>query len=233
MTGTPDTETLAIFERRLARKLKLLPKLRYPNDEDSKKLADLAELDPARANEFASHIRSILLDAHLNFSRRGFSKRGVRAKLRGIANKAKYLSRDLRSIDVGSGGSGEAAGLLLDLEFGKIKMLPELIDLFQTLGEAAERAAAKSQRAREKLALDILVQNLYMAARQHGGYWTISRATNQITYRGPLLEALEILKEYLPKGMLPATKHGRLNGRAIEYALEKLKKHIKGASQKT
>jgi hypothetical protein len=52
-------------------------------------------------------------------------------------------------------------------------MLPELIDLFQTLGEAAQRASAKPQRKREKYALEILVHNLYMAARQRSGYLAI------------------------------------------------------------
>jgi hypothetical protein len=202
MTGTVDAESLAIFEHRLARKLKLLPKLRYPNGEESKKLAELAELfDPARVNDFASHIQSIIFDAHLNFSRRGFSAEGVRNKLRGIGIQAKKLSGDLRSIDLGSGKSAERAGLLLELEFRKIE-LPELIDLFQTLGEAAQRAAAKPQRAREKLALKILVQNLFMAARQRSGYLAMSRAAKG-NFRGPLLDALEILKKYLPKEMFP------------------------------
>jgi hypothetical protein len=217
MTEILDAETIAILEHRLARKLKLLPELRYPNDEESKKLVELAKFDPTRADEFAGHIRSIILDAHLNFSRRGVSAKEVREKLCGIASQAQKLSRNLRSIDVGSGGSEERAGRELELEFRKLK-LPELIDLFQTLGEAAQAAAAKpQQRAKEKFALEILVHSLYMAAIQRGGYWAIYKATNQ-TYGGPLLEALEILKKYLPKEMFPG---GQIKGHSILYFYEK------------
>jgi hypothetical protein len=44
MTEILDAETIAIFEHRLARKLKFLSKLRYPTDEDSKKLVKLAKI---------------------------------------------------------------------------------------------------------------------------------------------------------------------------------------------
>jgi hypothetical protein len=130
-----DPETIAIIDSRWARTCKLLPNLKYPNDEESTKLVQLAGIRDERAREFTDHIRSIIRDAHLNFSRREFSGPEVKKKLNQIANKATELSHDLRSIDVGSGGSAERAGLLLEFEFGKIKLLPELIDLFQTLGE--------------------------------------------------------------------------------------------------
>jgi hypothetical protein len=175
-----------------------------------------------RASEFTGHIRSIILDAHLNFSRRGFSAKEVREKLCSIASQAQKLSRNLRSIDVGRGKSAERAGRQLELEFRKLK-LPELVDLFQTLGEAAQRAAARPQRAREKFALEILVHNLYMAARQRSGRLTFFKATNKATnqtYRGSLLEALEILRKYLPKEMFPG---GQINGRSILYFYEKVK----------
>jgi hypothetical protein len=61
-----DAELLAIFEHRLARRRKLLPnlKLRYPNDEESKKLAELAGI-----GDFDGGIQAVILDAHLNFPR--------------------------------------------------------------------------------------------------------------------------------------------------------------------
>jgi hypothetical protein len=136
-----DAELRAVFDRRWARRRKLLPnlKLRYPNNEELKKLAELAGID-----DFDSGIQHVILDAHLNFPRyKELSAAAVRTKLLGIARQAQNLSQDLRSFDVGvgvgSGGSEKRAGLLLE---AKLKIeLPELIDLLQTLGEAARRAA--------------------------------------------------------------------------------------------
>ena len=125
---------------------------------------------------------------------------------------------------MGSGKSAERAGLLLELEFRKLE-LPELMDLFQTLGEAAQRAAAKPQRrASAKVALKILVQSLYVAAEQRGGRLTVFEATNKATnkaYSGSLLQALEILKKYLPEKMFP---RGHINGRSILYFYDRIPK---------
>jgi hypothetical protein len=159
---------------------------------------------------------------------KGLSAAVVRRTLLGIAGQAQKLSQDLRSIDVGvgvgSGGSKERAGQLLELKLGKIE-LPELIDLLQTLGEAARRAAppVESRLAQKNYALDQLVSGLYLAAQIRGGYWTVSRATNG-RLRGGLLDALKILKKYLPNEMFP---DGRINGRSIEYSYEKILRHIK------
>jgi hypothetical protein len=220
-----DAELRAVFDRRWARIRKLLPnlKLRYPNDEESKKLAELAGID-----DFDGGIQHVILDAHLNFPRyKGLSAAVGRQTLLGIARQTQKLSQDLRSIDVGvgvgSGGSKERAGQLLELKLGKIE-LPELIDLLQTSGEAAQMAAPpiESRLAQKNYALDKLVSDLYFAADSRG-YWAVSRATNR-RLRGGLLDALKILKKYLPEEMFP---HGRINGRSIEYSYEKILRHIK------
>jgi hypothetical protein len=221
-----DAESRAIFDRRWARRRKLLPnlKLRYPNAEESKKLAKLAGID-----DFDGGIQHVILDAHLNFPRyKGLSAAAVRKKLLGIARQAQNLSQELRSIDVGvgvgSGGSEERAGLLLELKLGKIE-LPELVDLFHMLGEAAQRAAppVESRLGQKNYALDKLVSDLYFAAQIRGGEWTVFRATDR-RLRGPLLDAVKILQKYLPKEMFP---HGVVNERSIEYSYEKVLRHIK------
>jgi hypothetical protein len=219
-----DAELRAVFDRRWARRRKLLPnlKLRYPNNEELKKLAELAGID-----DFDTGIQSVILDAHLNFPRyKELSAAAVRTKLLGIARQAQNLSQDLRSFDVGvgvgSGGSEERAGLLLE---AKLKIeLPELIDLLQTLGEAARRAVPPvgSRLAKKNYALDQLVHGLYFAAEIRGGSLKFSRAykaTDQKAYRGTLLEALEILIKYLPKEMFPG---GRIDGRSVEYSYAKV-----------
>jgi hypothetical protein len=59
-----------------------------------------------------------------------------------------------------------------------------------------------------------------MAARQRNGNWTVSRTGG--SWGGTLLQALDILKKYLPRDFFPG---GEL-GRAAEHARNKLNKHI-------
>jgi hypothetical protein len=61
---------------------------------------------------------------------------------------------------------------------------------------------------------------------QQSGYWTISRARDS-HWSGSMLEAIKILRDYLPPGLLPA---GDL-GRAVKYARDKFRRHMKNARQ--
>jgi hypothetical protein len=225
---------MLVFERRWKRKRKLLPnlRLRYPNDNELHELAELAKVD--NCSVFGSHIRSIILDAHLNTGLlRNFSAPRVRQILTGVASHAQLLSKHLRALDVGQGGSAEHAGLLIELQLPKSELskstisLPECIGMLEGLSVAAQRGAAsvKTRRgpkgAGRNPAFDIFIQNLLMAARQRQGSWTNYRNANQ-TWTGSLLQALEILKPYLPRDLFP---RGEL-GRAVEHVRNKLKVHI-------
>src|SRR5262249_39083909 len=126
---------------RWKRKRKLLPnlRLRYPNDNELHELAELAKVD--NCSVFGSHIRSIILDAHLNTRLlRNLSAPRVQKILTDVASRAQFLSKHLRTLDVGQGGSAERAGLielqLLKSSKDTISLL-ECIDLLQALSVAA------------------------------------------------------------------------------------------------
>ena len=62
-----------------------------------------------------------------------------------------------------------------------------------------------------------------MAARQRGGRrWTVYRANGNGEWTGTLLQALEVLRPYLPRGFFPP---GEL-GRSVEHIKKKLNDHI-------
>ena len=212
----------------------LLPnlRLRYPNDNELHELAEPAKVD--NCSVFGSHIRSIILDAHLNTrTLRNLSAPRVQKILTSVASRAQSLSKHLKTLDVGKGGSAERAGLLIELQLKKSELskdtisLLECIDLLEALSVAAQRGAVsvKTRRgpkgAGRNPAFDIFIQNLLMAARQRQGSWTNYRNANQ-TWTGSLLRALEILKPYLPRDFFPG---GEL-GRTVEHVRNKLKAHI-------
>jgi hypothetical protein len=229
-----DKSDMLVFERRWNRKRQLLPnlRLRYPNNDELQKLAELAKVDNLPA--FASHIRSIILDAHLNTrSLATLSAPTVQKILTRIASRAELLAKNLKALDVGGAGSAERAGLLIELELTNSELkngtssLPQCIGILEALSTSAQRGAAtvKPRRgpkgAGGSPAFDIFVQSLLMAARQRKGVWTNFRKADQ-TWTGSLLKALEILKPYLPKGFFP---RGEL-GRSLDYVRYKLKQHI-------
>jgi hypothetical protein len=144
----------------------------------------------------------------------------------------------LSKLDVGrrSKGSLAEAGHLIELELcalqkfklGGMMQLPEYIVLLDALNIAAQRAVSKpiySPRGTGgNPAFDMCIQQLLMAARMRRGSWTNFRLKDQ-TWTGTLLEALEILKKYLPRFFPP----GEL-GRAIDHIRNKLGKHVAGLS---
>jgi hypothetical protein len=223
-----------VAKRRFDRRRKLLPrlKLNYPSENEMQKLATLASIDDSNVDEFsvfAEHIRSLILDAHLNDSLfREFSTTQIRTTLDDISKKAQQLGADLKAMDVGGGGSAEHAGQLLEWELSKLfnkrpMFLREYIAVLGKLNDAAKggSSSVKTKRGQRNLAFNQFVEGLLMAAEQRRGHWTIYRAADQ-EWTGTLLEALTILQQYLPPQFFP---DGEL-GRSIEHVRSKLEKHI-------
>jgi hypothetical protein len=221
-------------DNRWERKRKLLPQLRlkYPNDLEMERLANLAEVNDPLA--FAQHI-SIVLDAHLNDAAlRKLSIPKVREALNKVTKRAKALAEALHCMDVHAKGSANRAGVLLEYQMGdspledRLVLIPDCVQLLNWLNDSAFKAAkhAKSPRgpkgAGGNRAFNLFVQSLIMAAWQHGGDWTNSRSAEGI-WEGSLLKALEILKPYLPGRFFP---DGEL-GRSIEHIRKKFKDSTK------
>ena len=143
----------------------------------------------------------------------------MKGYLNNIAMQAERLATSLRKIDVGNRGSAHYAGFVLELELSKADrkystiFLPEYAAILQTLVTAAKTGAASLPSRRgpkpltRKSAFDVFVENLYFAARQRRGHWTVYRSADQ-TYTGTLLQALSILKRYLPRDFIPARELG-------------------------
>jgi hypothetical protein len=233
--------SLSVLKKnRWDRKRKLLPNLRlkYPNDDELRCIAKLAEVDNASA--FGQSIRSVILDAHLFHAQyKTFSAPRVRTSLKGVASQANQIRKTLSRLDVGRGsqGSEDYAGYLIEVELSalqdseKMILIPEYIDLLDALSSAARLAERKPihqlKGAGGNPAFDLFIHHLLMAARMRGGRWTIFRSRDQ-TWTGTLLEALEILKPYLPKsGFFPPGL-----GRSIDHIRWKLKDHMERARQR-
>lgn len=202
----------------------------YPSHPEICKLATLAKLGD-RSN-FADHICSIILDAHFHHrSLRELSTPEVRSSLTAIARHARELRKLLEAIDVDSSGSKEHAGAILEQELGKFQdgafLLPECVVCLNELDKAAERASDSliprrgPKGAGGNFAFDLVVQDLLIVALVRKGNWTNSRAKDG-EWVGTFLDALTILKPYLPPGLFP---HGEL-GRAVEHVRTKFNKHI-------
>jgi hypothetical protein len=220
--------------RRWERRRKLLASLAltYPSDAELRQLAELAKVDDQRS--FGGHIRSIVLDAHLNnASFRNVSWPEVASILDKVAGQAEQFAANLRKLDVDGRGSAHQAGFLLELELSKIDLtneflLPEYVKVLETLAKAANSVASSPRRKRGRTraafsnpALDMCVESLWMAAWQHGGDWTVYWSAGG-TWVGTMLQALSILKKYLPPNFFPDEGLGR----PVEYIRKKLKGHI-------
>jgi hypothetical protein len=212
-------------------------KLTYPSDDESRQIAKLAKIN--NSSWFGQHIHSIILDAHLSHaSFLTLSIPQVKNVLESVATQANRWGEILSKLDVGGGsrGSKEYAGWLIErelalqqFEVGGMVLLPQYIELLHGLSSAAQRAKQKPMHvpkgAGGNPAFDIFIEDLLIAARMAGGNWSNSRSGDQ-TWKGTLLQALEILKEYLPqKGFFPP---GEL-GRSVEHIRAKLKDHIRRA----
>jgi hypothetical protein len=223
-----------VAENRWDRRRGLLPQLRlsYPGTDESRKLCALARVDGPSI--FSSHIRSIILDAHLDYAGlKELSAPRIKQSLGRITRGARQLHDALLAVDVDKKGSAMFAGMLFefamaDVSFqGKLVLIPESLQFVDLITDAATRATrdVKPKRgpkaAGANLAFDRLIQSLQIAAWQRSGDWTVYRSADG-TWTGSFLEALEILRPYLPDKFIPA---GEL-GRSVEHIRKKFKNYI-------
>jgi hypothetical protein len=223
-----------VLDKRFDRTRALLPKLklRYPNNFETERLAKLAKVDDCPAFEIL--IRNLILDAHLSDRRmRNVSTIEIRKLLESIGKKASDLSQLLTAIDVGNGGSAEHAGYLLEIKLADfafrrdLVLIPEFEALLDAVSKAADEAARGIRPKRGpkgaggNAAFNLLVEMLLNAAWQKSGDWTLYKSANG-KWTGSLLEALEILKPYLPKGLFPPAELGR----SVQHIMLKFRKRI-------
>lgn len=220
-TSGYEARKALVDDRRFERMRALLPKLqlRYPNDLEVEQLARLAKVHDLPA--FRSLMDNLILDAHLADRRlRGVSAVEIRKHLRSISRKASDLSQSLSAIDVGRGGSAENAGYLLEVRLADfafrqgLMLIPE----FEALLDAVSKAASEAARTRlfkrgpkgagGNAAFNLFLVLLLNAALQKRGSWTIYKSSNG-KWSGSLLEALGILKPYLPDDFFPPAELGR------------------------
>lgn len=216
---------------RILKHIKVL-RLRFPNKHEMSELTRLARVRASSLPDFSQNIRNIIIDAHLNdASMRGRSTPEVKKALSSVANQAKKLAATLRTMDLkiagGIGASNQTAGTRLEWELAKTQeeLFPRYPDLLDSLQAAASRAASLSMSKRGpkgaggNQAFDLLIKQLWSAAFVRGGKWSAYRLANG-TWKGPILEALHLLRPYLPGDFFPG---GEL-GRAVTHIQDKLKK---------
>jgi hypothetical protein len=155
----------------------------------------------------------------------------VKGALSSVAKQAAKLAATLRKMDIkiagGTGGSNQAAGTLLELELAETQeeLIPKYAELLDSLQAAATRRAKLSVSKRGprgaggNRAFDLFVEQLAIAAIVRGGRWSAYRLANG-KWKGPILEALHLLKPYLPHRFFPP---GEL-GRSVTHIQEKLEK---------
>jgi hypothetical protein len=239
----------SVAEKRLERRKKILPKLRlkYPNALEMQNLSGLAGVaaDPG----FVSHIRSIILDAHLDDAAlRNVLTADVKRALKKVANKSQQLRATLQALDVNAKGSAYITGKFLEYaldafhstvkadgssyvraESGgqQVFLIPDYVRLLEVLDKAAATAEQSTKPNRGPKgaggnpAIDRFIQHLLVAAWQRRGDWTIYRATDG-TWAGSLLDALKILRPYLPVDFDTAIARGR----SMEHIRQKFREHI-------
>jgi hypothetical protein len=235
-----------VAESQWNRRRKLLPKLKleYPSDPELRELAALAKVD--EPSIFGQHIQAIILTAHLNdASLRTLSIPKVRKTLNKVMNKAQQLRNALRDMDVGTKGSAERAGMLLEYEIRDFRfregmvLIPEYVQLLKALNDAAHRAAQLVKTKRRRVgklklprgpkgvggnpAFNLFIESMLMAVWQRRGDWTNYKSADG-TWTGTLLEALKLLQRYLPSGLFPGDTE---LGRSVEHVRKKFKDYIK------
>jgi hypothetical protein len=160
-----------------------------------------------------------------------------------VLKAARNLQKELRALH----GSNAAAQFACDLiDYGLVSAVPKgeqllasdylrILNIFVKAGTSAEREAKSySKRGRRKgaggnLAFDRMIEDLIMSARARGKAWTLSWNAYEKKFEGTILEAVTILRPYLPSsGFFPK---GEL-GRAIRYIRDKLSAHITRADAK-
>jgi hypothetical protein len=211
----------------------------YPNETKMKTLAQLAKVKTCKFSRFSQHIRNNILDACLdNDSMKGASTPKTKSALSSVANEAATLATTLRAMDLriagGTGGPKQTAGTNLNWELAKTQeeLLARYVELLDSLQAAATRAAELlvSRRgpkgAGGNKAFDFFVEGLTCAAIVHGKKWSAYRDASG-EWKGPILEALHLLKPYLPIDFFPRGELGR-SVTHIQERLEKRRAHTEG-----
>jgi hypothetical protein len=204
-------------------------KLRYPTPTELNALAALAKVDNATA--FGDHVKSIILDAHLTHAAlHSLSIPKVKKALKGIRDRARALALALERIDIVNKGSDQRAGMLLEWELNHplpavgSSLIPRIVADLESLSDAASRGARRAKAgpgpkgATGSPAFNPFIEALLIAALQRGGNWTNYRSPDG-TWRGTLLDAVQLLKPCLPNKFLPQS----VLGRSIENIRRKLK----------
>lgn len=219
--------------RRYERLLKHIStlKLKFPNEMQMRQLAKLAQVKASSIETFSRNIRNIIVDAHLNDAEmKGQSTPEVKKTLSSVAKQAAQLSATLRKMDLkiagGTGGSNQTAGTQLEWELATMQeqLFPNYSELLDSLHTAATRAAMLSTSKRGpkgaggNRAFDLFVQHLWIAAFVRGGRLSTHRVADG-TWKGTMLDALQLLEPYLPTAFSRASQ-----GRSIDHILSKLKR---------
>jgi hypothetical protein len=205
--------------------------LQYPSAPQLGKLATLAQVNNPKA--FGEHIKSIILDAHLNHAAlHTLSMPEVRKALKSIKDRAQALADALARIDIVTEGSAQRTGMLLEWELNHplpvagLSLIPTYVADLETLSEAANRAAQRAtsrpgpKGASGTPAFNPFIEALLIAAWQRGGKWKLYKSANR-AWTGSLLEAVQLLRPYLPNRFFPA---GEL-GRSIEHIRKQFEKY--------
>jgi hypothetical protein len=207
-------------------------KLKFPTEEELLRISKLAKVSDHSG--FGQHICSVVIcDAHRNQASRRVSNEKVRASLDKVRKRARLLENALREIDVEA--PAEYAGLLLEYELGQVQfkeqliLFPEWTDLLDLLASAASSAEQRLNPKRGRkpaaggnFAFDTFVRQLLMAPRQWSRRWSLYRCPDG-TYKGTLLEAIAILRPYLPDKLFPQNVN---LGRSVQHIRKKLNDHI-------
>jgi hypothetical protein len=221
------------------------PKLPFPSEPEMEQLARLLSLDESKIHHFSGSINGIIWDAHAlhAFYGQRHKPTDVVEHVSDVLKAARNLQKELRALH-GSNAAAQSACDLID--YGLVSAVPKgerllasdylrLLNIFVKAGTSAEREEKSySKRGRRKgaggnLAFDLMIEDLIMSARARGKAWTLSWNAYEKKFEGTILEAVTILRPYLPSsGFFPK---GVL-GRAIRHVRDKLSAHIKRGDDK-
>src|SRR5439155_19430503 len=191
-------------------------------------------------SQFSSSIKGIICDAHdlHAFYGQRHKPTDVVNRISGILKAAQNLQEHLRSVHNPNADAQSACDLI---DYALVSGVPKeerllasdylrLLNMFLKAGTSAEREAIlyakRGQRkgAGGNLAFDRMIEDLIMTARARGKYWTLTWNYVENKWEGTLIEAVTILRPYLPSsGFFPK---GQL-GRAIRHIRDKLSAHMK------
>jgi hypothetical protein len=215
------------------------PKLLFPGKAELEQLANLLDLDESQISRFSRSIDGIVLDAHNLHAFYGQRHRPTDAveHVSDVLKAARNFQKELRAVR----GSRAAAEFACDLiDYGLVSAVPKekrllasdyllLLNIFVKAGISTERwAKSYTKRGQRKgaggnLAFNRTVEALFMTALARGRRFTLSWNEHENTWGGTIIDAMTILRPYLPSsGFFPK---GQL-GRAIRHIRDDLSAHM-------